>query len=51
MVVKQHGRGKGAAMRLGFQKFIDSNADASVVLEFDGTYYPDSKLIAQLEIM
>lgn len=51
VVVKQYGKGKGAAMRLGFQKFIDSNADALVMLDPDGTYHPEEipKLIAQLE--
>ena len=39
-IIKQAGYGKGAAMRTGFNKFIESNKDALVVLDADGTYDP-----------
>lgn len=34
----QQGKGKGAAMRLGFTKFLESGSDALVMLDSDGTY-------------
>jgi hypothetical protein len=34
----QQGKGKGAAMRLGFTKFLQSGYDALVMLDSDGTY-------------
>ena len=34
----QQGNGKGAAMRLGFTKFLQSGYDALVMLDSDGTY-------------
>ena len=34
----QQGKGKGAAMRLGFAKFLESGHDALVMLDSDGTY-------------
>ena len=39
-IIKQAGYGKGAAMRTGFNKFIESNKDALVMLDADGTYDP-----------
>ena len=39
-IIKQAGYGKGAAMRTGFKKFIESNKDALVMLDADGTYDP-----------
>lgn len=34
----QQGKGKGAAMRLGFNKFLETEYDALVMLDSDGTY-------------
>ena len=34
----QQGKGKGAAMRLGFNRFVESEFDALVMLDSDGTY-------------
>lgn len=39
--MKQQGRGKGAAMRLGFLQFLKSDCDALVMLDSDGTYHPE----------
>ena len=39
-IIKQAGYGKGAAMRTGFNKFIETNKDALVMLDADGTYDP-----------
>jgi len=36
--IPQQGKGKGAAMRLGFTKFLESGYDALVMLDSDGTY-------------
>ena len=49
-VIKQAGYGKGAAMRTGFNKFLQSNMDALVMLDSDGTYDPLEipKFLAQL---
>lgn len=44
--MKQQGRGKGAAMRLGFTKFLNSEHDALIMLDSDGTY--DAKEIPKL---
>ena len=33
----QQGKGKGAAMRLGFLQFLKSNCDALVMFDADGT--------------
>lgn len=36
--IPQQGKGKGAAMRLGFTKFLESDNDVLVMLDSDGTY-------------
>jgi glycosyltransferase involved in cell wall biosynthesis len=36
--IRQQGKGKGAAMRLGFTKFLEYDHDALVMLDSDGTY-------------
>ena len=36
--IRQQGKGKGAAMRLGFRKFLEHGHDALVMLDSDGTY-------------
>ena len=47
----QQGKGKGAAMRLGFLQFLKSNCDALVMFDADGTYHPEEiyKLLSKLE--
>lgn len=40
-VLKQQGKGKGAAMRLGFLRFLQSGDDALIMLDPDGTYHPE----------
>jgi len=40
-VVSQIGKGKGSAMRQGFELFIDGDDDALVMLDADGTYHPE----------
>jgi dolichol-phosphate mannosyltransferase len=47
----QQGKGKGAAMRLGFLQFLQSNCDALVMFDADGTYHPEEiyKLLSKLE--
>ena len=37
-IIIQAGKGKGAAMRTGFTKFLESDCDAVVMLDSDGTY-------------
>ena len=39
--VRQHGKGKGAAMRHGFSLFLEGEYDALVMLDADGTYHPE----------
>lgn len=41
IVIPQQGKGKGAAMRLGFLKFLQSESDSLVMLDCDGTYHPE----------
>lgn len=36
--IPQQGKGKGAAIRLGFSKFLESGKDALIMLDSDGTY-------------
>ena len=38
LFMPQQGKGKGAAMRLGFNKFLETEYDALVMLDSDGTY-------------
>jgi len=47
----QQGKGKGAAMRLGFLQFLKSDCDALVMFDPDGTYHPEEipKLLSKLE--
>jgi len=47
----QQGKGKGAAMRLGFFQFLKSKCDAIVMLDPDGTYHPEEivKLLSKLD--
>lgn len=47
----QRGKGKGAAMRLGFLQFLKSKCDALVMFDADGTYHPEEifKLISKLD--
>ncbi|MGY8728030.1 MAG: glycosyltransferase family 2 protein [Candidatus Poseidoniales archaeon] len=47
----QQGKGKGAAMRLGFLQFLKSECDALVMFDPDGTYHPEEilKLLTKLE--
>ena len=40
-VIQQWGEGKGAGMRQGFKKFLESGDDALVMLDCDGTYHPE----------
>ena len=40
-VFEQWGEGKGAGMRQGFKKFLDTNDDTLVMLDCDGTYHPE----------
>ena len=46
----QQGKGKGAAMRLGFHLFLKSKCDALVMFDPDGTYHPEEmpKLLSKL---
>lgn len=46
----QQGKGKGAAMRLGFHTFLNSKCDALVMFDPDGTYHPEEmfKLLSKL---
>ncbi len=37
-VITQEGKGKGAAMRTGFTRFLESSNDVVVMLDSDGTY-------------
>ena len=39
--VRQHGKGKGAAMRHGFSLFLKGDYDCLVMLDADGTYHPE----------
>jgi glycosyltransferase involved in cell wall biosynthesis len=39
--IRQHGKGKGAAMRQGFSIFLKGDHDALVMLDADGTYHPE----------
>jgi dolichol-phosphate mannosyltransferase len=39
--VRQHGKGKGAAMRHGFSLFLKGDYDVLVMLDADGTYHPE----------
>lgn len=39
--VRQHGKGKGAAMRHGFSLFLKGDYDGLVMLDADGTYHPE----------
>ena len=47
----QQGKGKGAAMRLGFLQFLKSKCDALVMFDPDGTYHPEEilKLLPKLD--
>ena len=49
--IQQQGKGKGAAMRLGFLQFLNESFDALVMLDPDGTYHPEEmlKLLKKLE--
>ncbi len=40
-VIKQWGDGKGAGMRQGFKKFLETGDDVLVMLDCDGTYHPE----------
>jgi len=40
-VIKQWGEGKGAGMRQGFKKFLETSDDVLVMLDCDGTYHPE----------
>ena len=46
----QQGKGKGAAMRLGFLHFLKSDCDALVMFDCDGTYHPEEmpKMLSKL---
>tara|TARA_B100000767_G_C19755977_1_gene532972 strand:- start:35 stop:769 length:735 start_codon:yes stop_codon:yes gene_type:complete len=46
----QQGKGKGAAMRLGFLHFLKSKCDALVMFDADGTYHPEEmgKMLSKL---
>tara|TARA_B100000459_G_scaffold132163_2_gene86804 strand:+ start:262 stop:996 length:735 start_codon:yes stop_codon:yes gene_type:complete len=46
----QQGKGKGAAMRLGFLHFLKSDFDALVMFDCDGTYHPEEmpKMLSKL---
>lgn len=48
--IMQQGKGKGAAMRLGFLHFLKSEFDALVMFDADGTYHPEEmpKLLSKL---
>lgn len=48
--IPQQGKGKGAAMRLGFLRFLKSKCDALVMFDADGTYHPEEipKLLSKL---
>ncbi|MCH1423466.1 MAG: glycosyltransferase family 2 protein [Candidatus Poseidoniaceae archaeon] len=50
-VLPQQGKGKGAAMRLGFLTFLRSECDALVMLDPDNTYHPEEipKFLRHLE--
>ena len=39
--IRQHGKGKGAAMRHGFSLFLKGDYDCLVMLDADGTYHPE----------
>ena len=49
--IHQQGKGKGAAMRLGFLHFLRESYDALVMLDPDGTYHPEEmvKMLKKLE--
>ena len=49
--IQQQGKGKGAAMRLGFLQFLNESFDALVMLDPDGTYHHEEmvKLLKKLE--
>ena len=49
--MKQQGKGKGAAMRLGFLHFLKSEFDALVMFDADGTYHPEemTKMLSKLK--
>ena len=42
--MRQHGKGKGVAMRQGFSAFLESGDDALVMLDADGTYHPEEMI-------
>ena len=50
-ILNQIGKGKGSAMRQGFELFIDGEDDALVILDADGTYHPEDipRLLKKLE--
>ncbi len=50
-LLQQQGKGKGAAMRLGFLHFLQADYDALVMLDPDGTYHPEEipKFLKKLE--
>ena len=41
LVIKQWGRGKGAGIRQAFKKFLEYEDDILVMLDSDGTYFPE----------
>lgn len=42
--MRQHGKGKGVAMRQGFSSFLESGDDALIMLDADGTYHPEEMI-------
>ena len=40
-VIEQWGHGKGAGMRQGFKKFLETGDEKLVMLDCDGTYHPE----------
>ena len=50
MVILQWGKGKGAGIRQAFKRFNDDGDDVLVMLDSDGTYYPEEipKLVSAL---
>ena len=49
-VIKQWGNGKGAGIRQAFKKFIEYGDDILVMLDSDGTYFPEEipRLVSSL---
>lgn len=43
-VINQWGKGKGAGMRQAFKAFLESEEDALVMLDSDGTYSPEEMI-------